>query len=54
MGDCIWPSEQTEHQLILIPMRDGDDDQPPRDEKRREWSRSRERENPHAQVPHVP
>ena len=37
-----------------MPMSDGDDNQPPRDEKRRERSRSRERVYPHAQVPHVP
>ena len=46
-------SEQQEPQLIPIPMSDGDDDQPPRDEKRRERYRSRERVYPHAQKPHV-
>ena len=35
-------------------MSDGDDDQPPRGQKRRERSRSRERVYPHAPVPHVP
>ena len=35
-------------------MSDGDDDQPPRGEKRRERSKSRARAYPHSQVPHVP
>ena len=32
-------------------MSDGDDDQPPQDERQRDRSRSRERVHPHVQVP---
>ena len=35
-------------------MSDGDDDQPPQDERRRERFRSRERVHPHAHVPQAP
>ena len=35
-------------------MSDGDDQQPPQEERQRERSRSRERVHPHAQVPQVP
>ena len=39
-----------ESQLILIPMSDGDDDQPPQEVRQRERSRSRKRVRPHAQL----
>ena len=43
-----------EPQLIPIHMNDGDDDQPPREERQRGRSRSPERVYPHAQVPQEP
>ena len=41
-------------QLIPGAMGDGDDDQPPQDERQRELSRFRDRVHLHAQVPQVP
>ena len=43
-----------EPQLIPGAMSDGDDDQPPQDERLRELSRFRDRVHLHAQVPQVP
>ena len=43
-----------EPQLIPIPISDGEDDQPPHEERQRERSRSHERVYPHVQVPQVP
>ena len=43
-----------EPQLIPIPLSDGEDDQPPLEERQQERSRSRERVHPYVQVPQVP
>ena len=42
-----------EPQLMPGAMSDGDDHQPPQDDRQRERSRSRDRVHPHAQVPQV-